>query len=220
MRQGRAISFEGSVSPVALILIFENIALEKQLCLYSRARRPAGPSKIFERLMGRNVSRKKRFRPFATRILDKTRQSRTFANWMKNTKPDSVFAKTGSSFAFKRKGQFRSISLDRTRPAETDTGSLAQGIEVHSKPILFDANMPNLNVRLNGVPVLVPNRGIDSSNDFGLAMDDLAQKTRIGFEYASEFVGCETEYAKIRHTLGWENSKPLQLRHLPQALPA
>ena len=29
MRQGRAVSFEGSVSPVALILIFENIALEK-----------------------------------------------------------------------------------------------------------------------------------------------------------------------------------------------
>src|SRR5271166_6656630 len=138
MRQGRAISFEGSVSPVALILIFENIALEKQLCLYSRARRPAGPSKIFERLMGRNVSRKKRFRPFATRILDQTRQSRTFANRMKNTKPDSVFAKTGSSFAFERKGQFCSMSLNRTRPAKRNSGSLAHGIKVESKLILFN----------------------------------------------------------------------------------
>src|SRR6516162_6575372 len=201
MRQGRAISFKGSVSPVALILIFENIALKKQLCLYSRARRPAKPPKIFEGLMGRNVSRKKRFRPFATRVLDQTRQSRTFANRMKNTKPDSVFAKSGSSFAFECKGQFRSISLNRTRPEKTNTGSLAEGIKVHSKPILFNVNVPNFDDRLNGVPVFVPNRGIDGSNDFGLATYDLAQKTRMGFEYASKFVGCEREYAKIRHTL-------------------
>jgi hypothetical protein len=126
---------------------------------------------------------------------------------MKNTKPYSVFSKIGSSFAFKRKGQFRSMSLNRTRPAKTNTGSLAQGIKVHSKPILFNANVPNLNARLDSVPVFVPNRGIDGSNDFGLAMYDLAQKTRIGFEYASKFGGCETEYAKIRHTLGWENRK-------------
>jgi hypothetical protein len=167
------------------------------------------PPKIFERLMGRNVSRKKRLGPFAARVLDQTRQSRTFANRMKNTKPDPVFAKTGSSFAFKRKGQFRSISLNRTGPAKTNTGSLAQGIKVHSKPILFKANVLNLNVRLDGVPVFVPNRGIDGSNDFGLAMYDLAQKTRIGFEYASELVGCEMENAKIRHTLEWEDRKTL-----------
>jgi hypothetical protein len=66
------------------------------------------------------------------------------------------------------------MSLNRTRPAKTNTGSLAQGIKVHSKPILFNANVPNLNARLDGVPVLVPNRGIDGSNDFGLATYDLA----------------------------------------------
>ena len=36
---------------------------------------------------------------------------------------------------------------------------------------------------------------------------DLAQKPRICFEYASELVGCEMEYAKIGHTSGWENRK-------------
>jgi len=144
MRQGRAISFEGSVSPVALILIFENIALEKQLCLYSRARRPAKSPKIFERLMGRNVSRKKRFGPFATRILDQTRQSRTFANRMKNTKPDSVFAKTASSFAFKRKGQFRSISLDRIV-----VSSPATQLSVLATDGGFQFLYPDQNVRLD-----------------------------------------------------------------------
>src|ERR1700722_13804454 len=84
MRQGRAVSFEGSVSPVALILSFEDIALKNQLSLYSRARRPAKRPKIFERLMGRNVFRKKCLGPFAARVLDRTRQSRTFANRMKN----------------------------------------------------------------------------------------------------------------------------------------
>jgi len=34
-------------------------------------------------------------------------------------------------------------------------------------------------------------------------MHDLVQKTRIGFEYASEFVRCEMEYTKIRHTFAW-----------------
>ena len=95
------------------------------------------------------------------------------------------------------------MSLNRTKPAKTNTGSLAQGIKVHSKPILFNANVPNLDARLDGVPVFVPNGGINGSNDFGLAMHDLAQKTRIGFEYASELVGCEMEYAKIRHSFGW-----------------
>ncbi|MBV8375638.1 MAG: hypothetical protein JO279_01400 [Verrucomicrobia bacterium] len=99
------------------------------------------------------------------------------------------------------------MSLNRTRPAKTNTGSLAQGFKVHSKPILFYANVPDLNVRLDGVPVFVPNRGINGSNDFGLAMYDPAKKTRIGFEYASELVGCEMEYAKIRHSLEWENRK-------------
>src|SRR5580704_14409918 len=101
LRQGRAIRFEGSVRPVALIFSFENIALEIQLSLSSRARRPAKPLKIFERLMGRNVFWKKRLGPFAIRVLDQTRQTRTFANRMKHAKPDSVLAKTGSSFALK-----------------------------------------------------------------------------------------------------------------------
>jgi hypothetical protein len=165
--------------------------------------------------MGRDVFRKKRLGPFATRVLDQTPQTRTFANRMKNTKPDSVSAKTGSSFAFKRKGQFRSIRLNQTRPAKTNTGSLAQGIKIHPKPILFHLNVPNLDARLDGVPVFIPNRGIDGSNDFGLATYDLAQKSRISFEYASEFVGCEMEYAKIGHTSGWGTGKLLQLRRLP-----
>jgi hypothetical protein len=157
--------------------------------------------------MRRDVFRKKRLGPLATRILDQTRQTRAFANRMKNTKPDSVFAETGSSFAFKGKGQFRSIRLNQTRPAKTNTGSLAQGIKIHAKPILFNLNVPNLNARFDRVPVFVPNRGIDGANDFGLAPYDLAQKSRISFEYASEFVGCEMEYAKIGHTSGWENGE-------------
>jgi hypothetical protein len=121
---------------------------------------------------------------------------------MKNTEPDSVLAKTGSSFAFKRKGQFRSMSLNRTGPAKANAGRLAQDIKVHLKPIFFNVDVPNLNARLDGIPVFVPNRGIDGSNDLGLATSDLAQKSRIGFEYASEFVGCEMEHAKRGHTSG------------------
>src|SRR5580704_6855039 len=130
MRQGRAISFEGSVSPVALILIFENVALKNQLSLYPGVRRPAKSLKIFERLMGRNVFRKTRLGPFATRVLDRTGQTRTLADRMKNTEPDSVLSETGSSFPLKGKGQLRSMSLNRTRPAKANTGRLTQNIEV------------------------------------------------------------------------------------------
>jgi hypothetical protein len=70
------------------------------------------------------------------------------------------------------------------------------------KPIFFNVDVPNLNARLDGIPVFVPNRGINGSNDLGLATCDLAQKSRIGFEYASEFIGCEMEHARIGHTSG------------------
>jgi hypothetical protein len=126
---------------------------------------------------------------------------------MKNTKPDSVFTKTGSSFACKRKGQPWSMSFDRTGPAKTNTGCLAQGIKVHAKPILFNVNVPNLNARLDGLPVFVPNRGIDGSNDFGLAAHNLSQKPRIGFEEAGELFGCEMEDGKVGHTSGEGNRK-------------
>ena len=94
------------------------------------------------------------------------------------------------------------MSLNRTRPAKANAGRLAQDIKVHLKPIFFNVDVPNLNARLDGIPVFVPNRGINGSNDLGLATCDLAQKSRISFEYASEFVGCEMEHAKIGHTSG------------------
>jgi len=94
------------------------------------------------------------------------------------------------------------MSHYRTRPGKANTGRLAQNIEVHLKPIFLDVNVPDLNARLDGIPVFVPNRGIDGSNDLGLATCDLAQKSGISFEYASEFVGCEMEHAKIGHTSG------------------
>ena len=94
------------------------------------------------------------------------------------------------------------MSLNRTRPAKANGGSLAQGIKVHLKLIFFYVNVPNLNARLDGIPVFVPYRGIDGSHDLGLATLDLAQESRISFEYASEVVGCEMEHAKIGHTSG------------------
>jgi len=63
---------------------------------------------------------------------------------MKNTKPDSVFAKTASSFVFKRKGQFRSISLDRIV-----VSSPATQLSVLATDGGFQFLYPDQNVRLD-----------------------------------------------------------------------